>query len=718
MTIRVALLGNPNTGKTTVFNALTGHRARVGNYAGVTVERREGDVVDTNGEVILIDLPGTYSLAAQSPDEMVAVHALLGSLPGEPRPDVAVVVLDASNIERNLFLATQVMELGLPVILALNMVDLADAEGLKVDAGKLSAALGVRVVELVAREKRGLDALSAAIRGADHKPSPLIREAFPEVFHDEIASLRAQLATLKIDAKHIEPFLVQRALLDANGMAGKEVIAAGGDAAAKAIADARARLETAGLKLRSLEASGRYKWIRAAAKDFVTVGPKSENSPGARSDRADRILTHKVWGSLIFFVIMTITFQAIFSWAGPLMDLIDGAFGSLGEWVGGMMSEGALRSLVVDGIIAGVGGVVIFLPQILILFFFLSLLEDVGYMSRAAFLMDRLLSRVGLSGRSFIPMLSSFACAIPGVMATRTIDDPKDRLTTMLVAPLMSCSARIPVYVLLIKAFVPDQKVFGFFNLQGLVMLAMYLVGIVVAIPVALILKKTLLKGGAPVFLIELPPYRQPLWTNVAHRLWERGQAFLVRAGTLILASSILIWALSYYPRDPMLETQRETRLAEVSTEDEAAEVNAYIDGELLRTSFLGRMGHAIEPAVKPLGWDWRIGMSVIASFPAREVIVATLGVIFNQGADTDEESEGLREQLKDSTWPDGRPLFTLPVALGVMVFFALCMQCAATLATMKRETNSWRWPIFSFVYMTTLAYIGALVVYQVGSRL
>ncbi len=713
-TRRIALIGNPNTGKTTIFNALTGHRARVGNYAGVTVEKREGDLAGSGGAVRIVDLPGTYSLAAQSPDEMVAVRLLLGTMEGEERPDGVVVVVDASNVERNLFLATQVMELGLPVVIALNMTDVARAEGVELDAGAMGRSLGVPVVSLVARDRQGIDALVERLHSLPEPPASLDARLFPDAFLAAERGLRGKLEASGVARGLLAPFLVRRALLDAGGMAEATL----GEAAHGPISEARADVENAGLRLRSLEASCRYKWIRAEARGFARQVAREGTSPAETSDRMDRILTHRVWGTLIFTALMTLVFQAIFSWSAPAMDAIDGAFGWLGGVAEGAMAEGPLRSLVVDGVIAGVGGVVIFLPQILVLFLFIALLEDIGYMSRAAFLMDRVLSRCGLSGRSFIPMLSSFACAIPGVMAARTIEDPRDRLTTILVAPLMSCSARIPVYVLLIQTFVPDRTVLGFMNLKGLVMLAMYSLGVFVAIPVALLLKKGLLRGRTPVFLIELPPYRRPLWTNVLHRMWERGREFVIRAGTLILATSVLIWALSYYPRSEELRSSHEVRVAEASTEEAVAAADAWLAGEQLRQSYLGRMGHFIEPLVEPLGWDWRIGMAVIASFPAREVIVATLGVIFDLGGDQDEESEGLRSAIKSATWPDGRPLFTLPVALGVMVFFALCMQCVSTLAIMRRETNSWRWPAFAFAYMTTLAYVGAFVVYRASLAL
>jgi ferrous iron transport protein B len=530
---------------------------------------------------------------------------------------------------------------------------------------------------------------------------------------------------------------------------------------------------------------------------------QSEQREGrTKTDVVDGILTHRLWGSLIFIVVMALIFQSIYAWSGPLMDLIDGGFGALGDWVGGMMADGALKSLVTDGIIGGVGGVLIFLPQILILFLFIAILEDLGYMARAAFLMDKLMSRFGLSGKSFIPMLSGFACAIPGIMGARVIEDRNTRLTTIFLTPFMSCSARLPVYTLFIAAFVPEQTVLGFLELQGLVLLAMYFVGPLFAIPTALVLKKSILKSKTTPFLLELPSYKMPRAKSVTRVLWERGGSFVKRAGTIILAVTILVWAAGYFPRsgevdekydaeiaeleshftepvvefDPEADTEslmaqfkaiddaHETRLEEMAglpeEELEAAErdserqrnaemaelsgssaeatdvLNEYAAwkdfdearseiennraGAHLENSYLGRAGHVIEPAVEPLGWDWRIGMAAIASFPAREVIVGTLGTIFNLGDGEDEESATLREVVKNAEKTDGsgEKLFNLATALSIMVFFALCAQCAATLAVMRRETNSWKWPIASFLYMTGLAYVAALLTYQIAAAL
>jgi ferrous iron transport protein B len=445
------------------------------------------------------------------------------------------------------------------------------------------------------------------------------------------------------------------------------------------------------------------------------------------SDRIDAVLTHKFWGTLVFLVTMALLFSSIFVFAVPLMDLIDTAIGSLATLVERVLPEGALQSLVVDGIIGGVGAVVIFLPQILVLFLFIALLEDCGYMARAAFLMDRLMAGVGLSGKSFIPLLSSYACAVPGIMATRVIENRRDRLATILIAPLMSCSARLPVYVILIGAFVPAQHYLGgLVGLQGLVLLAMYAVGAIVAIGMAWLLKTTLLRGETPPFVMELPSYKIPSARTVFYRMGERGWAFLVRAGTVIFAVTIVIWALTYYPRsDGRVAADIAAQRAAIENPDTLARFDdpehlARLEASLhQRYSLLGRAGQWVEPIVRPLGWDWRIGCAAIASFPAREVVMGVLGVIYELGPDVDVGVEGdqnrLRDQLRAARWDDtGEPVYNLAVALSIMVFFALCAQCAATLAVIRRETNSWRWPAFTFAYMTALAYIGALITYQV----
>ncbi len=487
----------------------------------------------------------------------------------------------------------------------------------------------------------------------------------------------------------------------------------------------------------AVEAIARYGWVGRVLEGVVGRPPRRVVT---RGDTLDRLLTHWLWGSLVFGLLMLMVFSSIFLWAEPLMALVDGAIHALGAAVEGRMPAGALRSLLVDGVIGGVGGVLVFLPQIMILFFFIAVLEDCGYMARAAYLMDRLMVRVGLSGKSFIPLLSSFACAIPGVMATRVIENRRDRLTTILVAPLMSCSARLPVYTVLIGAFIPERVYLGgLVTLPGLTLLGMYLIGIVTAALVALALKRTLLRGPTPPFVMELPSYKWPSPSLVLGRMLERAWGFVRRAGTLILAVAIVVWAAQYYPHDeqsveaPFLSEQAalEKELQSPSLAPEAvpplrerlAEIDHEIAARYQQQSYLGRLGHFIEPAVRPLGWDWRIGCAAIASFPAREVVIGALGVIYNLGGELDAAAAGdqnrLMERLRSARYDDtGERVYNIPVALSIMVFFALCAQCASTLAVIRRETNSWGWPVFTFVYMTALAYVAALVTYQVGMRI
>ena len=704
----VAVVGNPNTGKTTLFNALTGLSQRVGNFPGVTVERKVGQATLPGvGAVDVLDLPGTYSLSARSPDEVIAVEALMGLLESERTIRAVLVVLDASNLRRNLYVVSQLLEIDLPLVVALNMSDVAQARGIVIDADALSERLGAAVIPIQANKRLGLDELKNALSQA------LEKGQVPS--YSGALSWWVEAEQLAQKYEGVSTGLVLRVLIDNQSIFASHVVEHFGDGFAADLQALRARVDAEGA-LASREVESRYRWV-----DEVLDGVLRDPEPlrVTRSDRLDRFLTHPLGGSLTFAVLMALVFQSIFSWAAPLMDGIDALFGVLGGWASGYLPEGALQSMVVDGVIAGVGGVVIFLPQICILFLFIAILEDCGYMARAALLMDRLLTPCGLSGKSFIPLLSSFACAIPGVMATRTIDDSKDRIATMLVAPLMSCSARLPVYAIFIGAFIPAQTIWGWVGLQGLTLFALYCVGIVVAVPIAWILKKTLLKGQPAPFVLELPSYKVPDVGTVGMRIYQSGRHFLERAGTLILAATIVMWALAYFPRSETItahyEAERERLVG--ASEEVLDDLRAKEAGEMLQQSFLGRMGYAIEPVVEPLGWDWRIGMAALASFPAREVIVAVLGTIYSLG-EVDEESASLRDALRSATWSDGRKVFNIPVALSIMVFFALCAQCVSTLAVIQRETGAWRWPILTFVYMTVLAYIGAYVTYRVGMAL
>ena len=714
---RVAVIGNPNTGKTTLFNALTGLSQHTGNYPGVTVESALGKFRQNNVRFLAVDLPGVYSLAPRAPDEMVAVSVLLGSGSEAVTPDVVLCVVDATNLDRNLYIATQIMDIGLPCVVALTMLDLAEKQGIHIDIAALEKHLGVRVVPVQATKRQGINQLRQTLcdtlTAAAPPPRPVV---FPEAFTQEVRTLTQQLTQAHPTAR-FPHFLVERLLIDAGGMVEQDLTQQHGAQVRDSTHAARQRLAAGAVQLPQMEVDHRYAWIAQVVADAHRSSPPTSHDRTDWSELIDSLVTHKVWGLVIFLSVMGVTFQSIFSWALPLMDGIDIVFSALGSWVGSALSAGPLQSLIVDGVIGGVGAVVVFVPQIAMLFGLIAILEDSGYMARAAFLMDRVMAGFGLSGRSFIPLLSSFACAIPGIMAARTIDNQRDRIATILIAPLMSCSARLPVYVLLISAFIPAQTVWGIFGLQGLTLFLMYCLGLLIAPPIAWVLKRTVLSGETVPFLMELPPFKMPAWRVVLFRMYDRSMAFLRRAGSIILATTILVWALCYYPNQDLVSEEFETRRA-TATEAELALLESEVAGVRLRESYLGQAGRAIEPFVQPLGWDWKIGMATLASFPAREVIIAALGTIYNLGAGQDEESVELREAMRAERWPDGRPVYTPLVAISIMVFFALCCQCGATLATIKRETNSWGYPLFTFVYMTSLAYLGALAVYQIGSRL
>ena len=655
----IALAGNPNAGKTTLFNSLTGLNQKVANYPGVTVERKEGvwhlgdDISAT-----LIDLPGLYSLDATSLDERIAREVLTGEREDVDEPDVIISVVDATNLERNLYLTTQLFEFGIPVIVALTMIDVFEKQKHEIDIPRLSESLGVPVVAVNAKGDRGKDELADLVTRAVTTTTPVAKPAF-----------------------------------SLNGNSGD------GDAA---------------------KIFARYKFISNAVQETVRHNDRREHR---RSEKIDRILTHKFFGLLILVLILLTVFQAIFSWATLPMDLLEQGFGALGDGARSILPEGILADLVVDGIIAGVGGVLVFLPQILLLFLFISILEDTGYLARAAYLLDKLMSRVGLHGQAFLPLMSSFACAIPGIMATRTIENKRDRFATILIAPFMSCSARLPVYTLMIGAFFAGQTVFGFLSLGAVLMLAMYTLGIAVALIVAFILKRTVLKAPPPPFIMELPPYRMPSIRTVFQNMLTRAWLFVKRAGTVILAISIILWALMYFPRSepasvPPAITQSEAANDPATGQpgDPAVEL-PLPESEQLRNSFAGRLGHLIEPVIQPLGFDWKIGVALIASFAAREVLVSTLSIIYNVGKDENEESETLISAIRNAKDDTGRIVWTPLTALTLMVFFVLAMQCMSTVAIVRRETNSWSWTLFMVGYMTALAYIASFITYQ-GGRL
>ncbi len=744
----VALVGNPNTGKSTLFTALTGHRQQVGNFPGTTVERRTGFLPESGDAppIKLVDLPGTYSLGAHARDEAVVLDVLLGHRDGAAVPDLVVVVVDASTLRRNLFLTTQILEIGRPTIVALNMVDVAEASGIHIDAEELNRSLGVPVVPVIATKQDGIESLRRSIIDSLDAPAPQHCADFPECVCAELDGLTRSVAEGGNRFNHTPSRVeILQTLLDPGGYHEHRLVKRCGRELAAELAERRGRIERAGESVAEIEAHVRYAWIHGVVESVTTC---VETPARPTTDLVDRFVTHRVFGLLILVAMMGLCFQAVYAWSSPAIDLIDGVITGLGSLATELIPPGALHSLIANGIIAGVGAVLIFLPQILILFFFIAILEDCGYMARAALLLDRWMGLIGLNGKSLIPLLSSFACAVPGIMATRTIGNRRDRFVTILIAPLMSCSARLPIYALMIGAFVPATPLLGrWIGLQGVTLLAMYFVGIVVAVVVALTVRRTILRGETQSFLMELPTYKWPSPRTVLYRVYGQGKAFCMSAGTIIVAMTIVVWALGYYPHPASVAADHDMqraaarqahaeRLAGLTTDggsasavgEETLQANQLLEhslsridrnesGTYLRQSVLGRMGQWIEPIVEPLGWDWRIGTAVVASFPAREIVVATMGTIYNLGDEHDETSAGLREKLRAATWPDGRPVFNIAVALSIMVFFALCCQCGGTLVMIRRETQSWRWPLLTFSYMTALAYLGALITYQVGSR-
>lgn len=647
--LTIALAGNPNAGKTTLFNSLTGLNQKVANYPGVTVERKEGVWnLGKGSSATLIDLPGLYSLDATSLDEQIARNVITGEVENVPKPDVIVSVVDATNLERNLYLTTQLFEFGIPVVVALTMIDVFEKQKHEIDIKKLSTSLGVPVIAVNAKAERGKSELAEKV--------------------EEMVGTAANV-----------PYELNGGSPDGDN--------------AKIFA--------------------RYNFISDAVQESVRHNDTREHRI---SERIDRVLTHKVFGLAILILILLTVFQAIFSWATLPMYLLEQGFGSLGDGVRALLPAGILADLIVDGIIAGVGGILVFLPQILLLFLFISILEDTGYLARAAFLLDKLMSRVGLHGKAFLPLMSSFACAIPGIMATRTIENRRDRFATILIAPFMSCSARLPVYTLMIGAFFAGQTVLGFISLGAILMLAMYALGIIVALIVAFILKRTLLKAPPPPFIMELPPYRMPSIRTVFQNMLTRAWLFVKRAGTVILAISIILWALMYFPRSdqPSAVSNQQQQIA--ADNDQRSTISEPLpEGEQLRNSFAGRLGHLIEPVIRPLGFDWKIGVALIASFAAREVLVSTLSIIYNVGKDENEQSETLISAIRNAKDDNGKIVWTPLTALTLMVFFVLAMQCMSTVAIVRRETNSWAWTLFMVGYMTGLAYLASFVTYQGG---
>jgi ferrous iron transport protein B len=671
--VQIALAGNPNCGKTTLFNALTGLHHKVANYPGVTVEKKEG-VASLNGfgDVQVLDLPGIYSLSAHSVDESVATQILLGTSANDSLPNVVIAVVDASNLERNLYLVSQLIDLGVPLVVALNMSDIAVERGILIKREILSRLLGVPVVALAASKKTGVAELQREIINQLTTPQPspnrfawLPKDSLYLAVAKEIGSR---------EGNHAPELLGSLMLSDAVSPQHPEN--------KQRLHLLQHSLEHAHINPLSFEATKRYEWI----KEVISRACAQKLPPPTFiSERIDAFVVHKIWGTVLFVSVMALMFQAIFVWATFPMSIIEHGVAWLSTQCLQLLPAGPLRSLLCDGIIAGVGSVLVFVPQIVILFLFLGLLEDSGYLSRAAFLMDKIMRRFGLQGRSFVPLLTSFACAVPGIMATRTIPSFADRMTTILVAPLMSCSARLPVYTLLIAAFIPQGYLWGFLSIQGLVLLGMYVLGMGTAAVVAGFLKRSLFHGASALFVMEMPPLRIPTLRTVLREIFDRVVLFLKTAGTVILACSVVLWFLVSYPQ-----------------------------GEP-QDSFAGRLGRTLEPALAPLGFNWEIGVGIVASFAAREVFVSALATVYNVTDSKDSSSESLSAVLQRK---HREGTFNTPTAVSLLVFYIFACQCISTLAVCRRETGSWKWSLFMFGYMGTLAYIAALVAYRLSTFL
>jgi ferrous iron transport protein B len=702
----IAVIGNPNSGKSTLFNRLTGLRQTTGNYPGVTVEKHSGIAQLGSSALELVDLPGIYCLGGFSTDERIAVDVILGRMDETPRPNGLLVVLDATHLYQGLYLLQQLMEMQLPTVVALTMTDAATASGIDISIEVLQRHLGgLPICPVVATTGRGLDDLKAALEHVAQAPAPAIPESWPELSSTADQLMQEVGGTLqRIDVIQalIHPESRRAAILEEH--VGHDDV--------KAVRDGLFGDEPP----QAAEARHRYRWVREVMHEAQTQAPLLERF-GAKTLRG----FNRPWpATLMFFAIMALVFQAVFSWATPLMDAIDAGASALSTLIAGLLPANALSSFLTDGVIAGVGSVIVFLPQILILFLFIILLEDSGYLARAAFLMDRVMRGVGLSGQSVIPMLSSFACAVPAIMATRVIPNRRDRIATILAAPFMTCSARLPVYALLIAAFVPDRSV-GWLNLQGLVLLGLYLLGIIGGLATAFLMKRSALRGPKPQFALALPEFRWPNPQTVAIKLMDRARIFLRRAGTVIFTVAIIVWALAYFPRSAEVQTALETAVTQAESTWSGPELASQLRlienqaaADQLEQSLLGRAGRLVAPLFRPLGWDWRVSAAVIAGFPAREVVVAVMGTIYAVGEEAEEAS--LAGKLRSATWPDGSTIFTLPMVLGLLLFYAWCLQCAATIAVIRRETNSWRWPAFAWSYMTVIGYAGALLIYQLGT--
>lgn len=694
--IKVALVGNPNTGKSTLFNVLTGLNQKIGNFPGVTVDKKTGfcDLPDGRRAQI-IDLPGTYSLYPKSRDESI-VFSVLADKSNPLRPDLAVVIVDASNLKRNLLLYTQVADLKIPVIVALNMMDLARKADIIIDVDAFAQKLGVPVVPIAARKGEGIDKLKQAISYAN-------KVALQEDTIDVEAIAPQLIAQIGEEIEVDNPYFALQLAHQ------HETLSFLTPQQSDRIEELEQQHSFHSQKAQASETIARYNFINDLLYD--TVSKKETAHDQTISNKIDKILTHKTFGFVIFLAILLFMFQSIFAWSAYPMQLIANFFVWAQTSLHNILPAGPLTNLVVDGVLGGLSGVMVFIPQIAILFGFISILEDTGYMSRVTFMMDRIMRKVGLNGKSVVPLIGGFACAVPSIMSTRTIENWKDRMITIMVTPLVTCSARLPVYTLLIALVVPNRNVWWIFNLQGLALTAMYVFSLVSAVTVAYVMKFILKARERGYFIMELPVYRMPRWKNVGQDMYQRAKTFVLQAGKVIIAISVILWVLkSYGPGDRFERIDQkyaQPQYSQLKPEDKQLAVSS----EKLENSYAGVLGHTIEPIIKPLGFDWKIGIALITSFVAREVFVGSMATIYSGNED---KIESVQQKMHDAKNPDtGQPVFTAAVAFSLMMFYAFAMQCASTMAVVYRETKNWRWPAAQFAYMTGLAYIASFITYH-----
>ncbi len=698
--IKVALIGNPNVGKSSLFNLLTGLHQKIANFPGVTVEKKTGSATifnSTTGEannLEIVDLPGTYSLYPTSPDERIPFEVLCDPN-NEDHPDAVIILADGTNLKRSLFLASQVIDLKIPTVLALNMMDLVQSQGIKIKPDELERRLGIRVCPIIARKGVGIEELKQALINdipvptADVYDTTLIKPSILNGIRKEL-NLKSNYAALQI-ANHINS--LEHFNLPEEQIKKLQNLFEGADYDAN--------------KIQSFESLERYKSIQQIIDSCVRV---SDEKKVSFSTRLDRLLVHRIWGYVIFLCILFIIFQSIFSIAEFPMNFIDETFTGFIDLVSNLLPKGVLNDLIVNGVLAGIGGIIIFVPQIAMLFMFIAILEDTGYMARVSFLMDKLMRNFGLNGRSVIPLMSGVACAVPAIMSTRTISSWKERMVTILVTPLMSCSARLPVYTLLISLIIPSTYV-GVFNIQGLVLMSLYLIGFIAALVASIVISGLIKSKQKSYFIMEIPVYRMPRWTNIGYSILEKVKIFLIDAGKIIIAISIVLWFLSSRgPGDKFEKVNQE--IEQMTDNTENSEKKLALESQRLEYSYAGQLGHLLEPVIKPLGFDWKIGIALVTSFAAREVFVGTMTTIYSVGND---ENLTVKEKMRmEKDVVTGQPRYSVAVGWSLMLFYAFAMQCMSTLAVVKRETGSWKWPVIQFVYLSALAYFTSLIVYQI----